>query len=86
MEEAHESSAHAFNKKRGVAAEIKQYEEQKKEAERFEELVADKRDCVVQYLLWKLFHIDQKSKDLMNESTAKTANKNDAQYDVVKEY
>ncbi|KAG2208930.1 hypothetical protein INT47_011070 [Mucor saturninus] len=82
MEAAHDSSAHAFNKKRGAAAEIKQYEEQKKEAERFEELVADKRDCVVQYLLWKLFHIDQKLKDLTDESTAKNANKNDAQYDV----
>jgi structural maintenance of chromosome 1 len=83
MEEAIENSAHTFNRKRSVAQEIKQYEEQKAEAEKFEELVADRRDCVVQYLLWKLFHIDQKSRELIDESNNKHINKNDAEFDVV---
>lgn len=83
MEEAIENSAHTFNRKRSVAQEIKQYEEQKAEADKFEELLADRRNLVVQYLLWKLFHIDQKSKDLMEESNGKNSNKIEAEYDAV---
>lgn len=83
MEEALDSSAHAFNRKRGIAAEIKLYEDQKKEAEKFQELIVDRRNCVVQYLLWKLFHIDQKAVELNSQTAAKNSSKNDAEYDVV---
>ncbi|KAI9259119.1 RecF/RecN/SMC [Helicostylum pulchrum] len=81
MEEALDNSAHAFNRKRGIAAEIKLYEDQKKEAEKFQELIVDRRDCVVQYLLWKLFHIDQKATELNNQTAEKNSSKNDAEYD-----
>ena len=81
-DEAIEESAHTFNKKRGIAAEIKQYEEQKEEAEKFEKLVVDKRDLVVQYLLWKLFHVEEKAKALEEESSAKSLDKDDLQFEV----
>ncbi|CEP08833.1 hypothetical protein [Parasitella parasitica] len=81
-DEAIEESAHAFNKKRGIAAEIKQYEEQKEEAENFEKLVLEKRAFVVQYLLWKLFHVEEKAKALEAETAAKNADKDDLQFEV----
>ncbi|KAI8098139.1 SMCs flexible hinge [Gilbertella persicaria] len=83
MEEAIENSAHAFNKRRGIAAEIKQYEEQKAEAENFEKLVAERRSLVVQYLLWKLFHIEEKQKALGQESNTKHSDKDEAQYEAL---
>ena len=42
QERATENSAFNFNKKRGINAEIKQYQEQRAEAERFEQLQNDK--------------------------------------------
>ncbi|KAI9320899.1 hypothetical protein BX666DRAFT_2017874 [Dichotomocladium elegans] len=68
QERAIEDSAHTFNKRRGVVAEKKQYEEQKKEAERFESLVRERRGVVVQYLLWKLYHLEQKTAALEKEA------------------
>lgn len=82
MEEAIENSAHTFNKKRGVAAEIKQYEEQKEEAEKFETLIAERRNLVIQYLLWKLFHIEEKEMALLEETQTKNVSKNEAEWDV----
>lgn len=75
MEEAMETSAHCFNRKRSVAFEIKQYEEQKAEAEKFEQLVVDKQNLVIQYLLWKLFHIEEKSNALRDQINEKDASK-----------
>ncbi|KAI8377051.1 hypothetical protein EDC96DRAFT_250036 [Choanephora cucurbitarum] len=83
MEEAIENSAYTFHRKRGIATEIKQYEEQKTEAENFEKLVAERRELIVQYLLWKLFHIEQKDKALNQESTTKNATKDEAQYEAL---
>ncbi|KAI8379663.1 RecF/RecN/SMC [Radiomyces spectabilis] len=81
QERAIENSAHAFNKKRGVTAEIKQYQEQKAEAEKFETLVRERRELVVQYLLWKLFHVDQKTAALHEERQAKTAQEQAAKHE-----
>lgn len=82
MEEAIENSALCFNKKRSVASEIKQYEEQKAEAEKFEQLVADKQNLIIQYLLWKLFHIDDKLKGLEEQSSEKNNNRDEIQFEV----
>jgi structural maintenance of chromosome 1 len=82
MEEAIETSAHTFNRKRAVASEIKQYEEQKTEADKFETLVAEKNELVVQYLLWKLFHIEEKTKALEEQTVDKNASKDTLQFDV----
>ncbi|KAG9307684.1 hypothetical protein G9A89_023249 [Geosiphon pyriformis] len=59
QERATENSAFNFNKKRGINAEIKQYTEQKQEAERFETLLGKKAAIQVKYLLWRLFHIQK---------------------------
>lgn len=59
MDKATENSTFAFNKRRGINSEIKQFREQKSEAERYEKLLDDKDELVRQHLLWKLFHIDQ---------------------------
>ncbi|KAJ3109189.1 Structural maintenance of chromosomes protein 1 [Phlyctochytrium planicorne] len=56
QDRATENSTFNFNKKRGIAAEMKQYREQKEEAERFEKLVKEKRKLIVNFMLWKLFH------------------------------
>ncbi|KAI9499732.1 RecF/RecN/SMC [Zychaea mexicana] len=69
QDRAIDDSAHTFNKKRGITAEIKQYQEQKKEAENFERLVRQRRDVVVEYLLWKLYHVEQRSNALEQEAS-----------------
>ncbi|KAJ3113857.1 Structural maintenance of chromosomes protein 1 [Phlyctochytrium bullatum] len=60
QEKATESSTFSFNKKRGMAAEMKQFREQKEEAERFEKLMNQRRKLIVNYMLWKLFHLRRK--------------------------
>ncbi|KAG0268385.1 Structural maintenance of chromosomes protein 1 [Actinomortierella ambigua] len=59
QERAVENSTFNFQKKKGINAEIKQYQEQKAEAERYETLQEEKANLTVQYLLWKLFHIER---------------------------
>lgn len=59
MDKAAENSTFAFNKRRGINSEIKQFREQKTEAERYSKLLDDRDDLLLQHLLWKLFHIDQ---------------------------
>ncbi|ORY02505.1 cohesin complex subunit psm1 [Basidiobolus meristosporus CBS 931.73] len=59
QERATENSAFNFNKKRGIAAEMKQFQEQKAEAERFETLIREKSKCIVNHLVWRLFHIEK---------------------------
>lgn len=58
VEKASENATESFNKKRGFAGEIKVFKEQMTEAERFEELVADRDLLIVKRFLWKLFHIE----------------------------
>ncbi|KAJ3134598.1 Structural maintenance of chromosomes protein 1 [Geranomyces variabilis] len=60
QEQATENSAHTFNKKRGINAEMKQFKEQKDEAERFAALQKKRTKETQLYLLWKLYHLDKK--------------------------
>ncbi|KAG0167012.1 Structural maintenance of chromosomes protein 1 [Apophysomyces sp. BC1034] len=71
QERAIERSAHAFNKKRNTAAEIKVYQAQKADAEKFETLAHERRQLVIQYLLWKLYHVEQKTHSLEGEANGK---------------
>lgn len=64
QERAVENSTHAFNRKRGVMSEIKQYKEQKREAEKFERLVKERQQLVVRYMLWKLYHVEARIAEL----------------------
>lgn len=59
QERATENATFNFTKRRGIAGEIKQYKEQKGEAERFESLCDQKDDLILKHILHKLFHIEE---------------------------
>ncbi|KAI8089897.1 RecF/RecN/SMC [Halteromyces radiatus] len=60
LDTAVENNAHALNKKRGITLEVKQYRQQKEEAERFTQLLQERREMSARYLVWKLYHVEQK--------------------------
>jgi structural maintenance of chromosome 1 len=61
---------HAFKlqQRRAMNTEIKQYQEQKREADAYERKVAERDDAIVNKVLWKLFHfqkvIDESSEEI----------------------
>ncbi|EIW51887.1 cohesin complex subunit psm1 [Trametes versicolor FP-101664 SS1] len=57
LERATENATFNFTKRRGIAGEIKQYKEQKGEAERFEALCQERDELVLRRILFKLYHI-----------------------------
>ncbi|CAG8711016.1 20828_t:CDS:10, partial [Racocetra persica] len=57
QERATENSAFNFNKKRGINQDIQEYQRQKAQAQQFEKLQNEKTRILVDYLLWKLYHI-----------------------------
>ncbi|KAG6852767.1 hypothetical protein C0991_009264 [Blastosporella zonata] len=63
QERATENATFNFTKRRGIAGEIKQYKEQKGEAERFESLCAQKDDLILKRILFKLFQIEESIED-----------------------
>ncbi|RIA97440.1 condensin complex subunit SMC1 [Glomus cerebriforme] len=67
QERATENSAFNFNKKRGINSEIQEYQRQKAQAQQFEKLQAEKTQILVDYLLWKLFHIQQNIQEYKEE-------------------
>ncbi|KAI5808742.1 RecF/RecN/SMC [Peziza echinospora] len=58
-EKATETSTFNLNRRRGINAEIKQYQEQKKEAENYATKIDERDEVVVTHILWKLFHFQQ---------------------------
>ncbi|CAG8505933.1 15264_t:CDS:10 [Funneliformis mosseae] len=67
QERATENSTFNFNKKRGINSEIQEYQRQKAQAQQFEKLLAEKTQILVDYLLWKLFHIQQNIQEYKEE-------------------
>ncbi|KAG6915096.1 hypothetical protein DXG01_013475 [Tephrocybe rancida] len=63
QERATENATFNFTKRRGIAGEIKQYKEQKGEAERFESLCAERDDLILKRNLFKLFQIEESIED-----------------------
>src|SRR5579871_3603961 len=57
-ERAAETSTFNYHKQRGIKAEIKQYEEQKSEAERYEQTLEQRDQAIATHILWKLFQLD----------------------------
>ncbi|KAH8082807.1 cohesin complex subunit psm1 [Cristinia sonorae] len=57
QERATENATFNFNKRRGITGEIKQYKEQKGEAEKFESMVEERRSKIMHRILLKLYHI-----------------------------
>jgi len=66
VELATENSAFQLQRRRGINSEIKQYQEQKKEAENFQKKTEERDEAVVTKTLWKLYHF-QRAMDESND-------------------
>ncbi|PYI13497.1 cohesin complex subunit [Aspergillus violaceofuscus CBS 115571] len=68
-EEAAESQTVQLNRRRGINSEIKQYQEQKREAENYARKAEERDQAIITHILWKLFHfqrlIDASSADIL---------------------
>ncbi|KAK4103843.1 SMC1-like protein [Parathielavia hyrcaniae] len=65
-EQAAENQNFQLHRRRGINSEIKQYQEQKKEAENFQRKTEERDDAVVTHILWKLYNFQR----VMDESSA----------------
>ncbi|KAI0781931.1 cohesin complex subunit psm1 [Abortiporus biennis] len=59
QERATENATFNFTKRRGIAGEIKQYKEQKSEAEKFESLCQERDEQILRRILFRLYHIQE---------------------------
>ena len=73
QERAIENSSLNFNKRRGIHAEIRQFKEQKEEADRYEKVANEREEYIVTHLLWKLFHIDDQVSKLSTSTNEKNS-------------
>ncbi|KAH9053337.1 cohesin complex subunit psm1 [Lactarius vividus] len=73
QDRATENATHNFTKRRAIAGEIKQYKEQKGEAERFEALCQERDDLILRRLLFKLFRMEENLGRNAEEITTLTA-------------
>lgn len=65
-EQAAENQNFQLHRRRGINSEIKQYREQKREADNFQNKTDERDAAIVTHSLWKLFHFQK----MMDESTA----------------
>ncbi|KAJ5114943.1 RecF/RecN/SMC [Penicillium alfredii] len=67
-EEAAEQQTVQLNRRRGINSEVKQYQEQKREAENYAKKAEERDQAIITHILWKLFHfqrlIDASSADI----------------------
>jgi structural maintenance of chromosome 1 len=66
-EQAAENQNFQLHRRRGINSEIKQYQEQKKEADNFQRKTEERDEVAVTQILWKLYHFQRE----MDESNAK---------------
>ena len=59
LDEAAEKQAFQLNRRRGINSEIRQYQEQKREADDFQQKAAEKDQAIVTHVLWKLYHLQR---------------------------
>ncbi|KAK1140527.1 Structural maintenance of chromosomes protein 1 [Aspergillus melleus] len=68
-EEAAEQQTVQLNRRRGINSEIKQYQEQKREAENYARKAEERDQAIITHILWKLFHfqrtIDESSAEIL---------------------
>lgn len=62
-EKADEDQHHKLNQRRGINGEIKQYQQQKEELDRWQSLGDEKDAAIVTHVLWKLFHFQRTIED-----------------------
>lgn len=67
QERATENATFNFTKRRAIAGEIRQFKEQKAEAERFQRLVDERDHAVLTRLLWRLYHIEERIEENTRE-------------------
>ncbi|RFU31790.1 hypothetical protein B7463_g4552, partial [Scytalidium lignicola] len=65
-EEAAENQNDKLHRRRGINSEIKQYQEQKREAENYQRKAEERDHAIVTHILWKLYHFQR----IMEESSA----------------
>ncbi|EQL00565.1 RecF/RecN/SMC [Ophiocordyceps sinensis CO18] len=65
-EQAAENQNFQLHRRRGINSEIKQYREQKKEADSFQKKTDDRDAAIITHCLWKLYHFQK----AMDESSA----------------
>ena len=58
-EKTAETAAFNLNRRRAINAEIKQYQEQKKEAENYAMKAEERDEAIVTHVLWKLYHLQR---------------------------
>ena len=58
-EEAAEQQTMQLNRRRGINSEVKQYQEQKHEAENYARKIEDRDQAIITHILWKLFHFQR---------------------------
>jgi structural maintenance of chromosome 1 len=59
LEEASEQQTFQLNRRRGINSEIKQYQEQKREAENYARKAEERDQAIITHILWKLFHFQR---------------------------
>src|SRR5436190_13509370 len=58
-EQALEHQNYNLTRRRGINSELKQYQEQKKEAENFQKKEDERNQAIITQILWKLFHFQR---------------------------
>lgn len=66
-EEAAENQNFHLNRRRGINSEIKQYQEQKREAENYAHKAEERDQAIITHILWKLFHLQRMIEESTNE-------------------
>ena len=59
LEEAADQQTFQLNRRRGINSEMKQYQEQKREADNFQAKAHERDAAVVTHVLWKLYHLQR---------------------------
>ncbi len=59
LEEAGEQQTFQLNRRRGMNSEVKQYQDQKREAENYTKKATERDQAIVTHALWKLFHFQR---------------------------
>ncbi|EEP82815.1 conserved hypothetical protein [Uncinocarpus reesii 1704] len=67
QEEASENLNYQLNRRRGINSEIKQYQEQKREADNYARKAEERDEAIVTHILWKLFHFQRLIKESSDE-------------------
>ncbi len=58
-EAAAEQQAYQLNRRRGINSEIRQYQEQKREADKFINKANERDEAIVTHTMWKLYHLQR---------------------------